>query len=82
MLDKTVQVAVQLAENLLQQFSGPKLDEITKTLLFDPQTAGGLLLSISASACDRFLGAFHDRGGDAVLVGEVMARTDPLIMIV
>ena len=61
---------------------GPKLDEITKTLLFDPQTAGGLLLSISASACDLFLGAFHDRGGDAIPVGDVLPRTDPLIMIV
>jgi F-type H+-transporting ATPase subunit b len=27
-LDKTVQVAVQLAENLLRQFAGPKLDEV------------------------------------------------------
>ena len=61
---------------------GPKLDEIRKTLLFDPQTAGGLLLSISASACDRFLSAFQDRGGDAVLVGDVLPRTDPLLMIV
>lgn len=61
---------------------GPKLDEIRKTLLFDPQTAGGLLLSISANACDRFLSAFQDRGGDAMLVGDVLPRTDPLIMIV
>ena len=61
---------------------GPKLDEIRKTLLFDPQTAGGLLLSISASACDRFLSAFQDRGGDAMLVGDVLPRTDPLITIV
>jgi selenide,water dikinase len=61
---------------------GPNLDEITKTLLFDPQTAGGLLLAISASASDRFLRAFQDRGGDAKLVGEVLPHTDPLIMIV
>lgn len=61
---------------------GPKVDEITRTLLFDPQTAGGLLLSISASASDLFLRALRDRGGDAVQVGEVLPRTDPLIMIV
>jgi selenide, water dikinase len=60
---------------------GPRVDEITKTLLFDPQTAGGLLLSISASASDRFLRALQSRGGDAVVVGEVLPRTDPLIMI-
>ena len=61
---------------------GPKVDEITKTLLFDPQTAGGLLLSMSAHASDQFLGALRNRGGDAMLVGEVLPRTDPLIVIV
>jgi selenide, water dikinase len=61
---------------------GPKVDEITKTLLFDPQTAGGLLLSISAGASDQFLRALQKRGGDAILVGEVLPRSDPLIMIV
>ena len=61
---------------------GPKVDEITKTLLFDPQTAGGLLLSISAKASTRFLRAVQNRGGAAIYVGEVLPRTDPLIMIV
>ena len=61
---------------------GPKADEVTKTLLFDPQTSGGLLLSISANASDQFLRALQNRGGDAMLVGEVLPRTDPLIMIV
>jgi selenide, water dikinase len=60
----------------------PRVDETTRTLLFDPQTAGGLLLSMSATASDRFLRAVQDRGGDATLVGEVLPRTDPLIMIV
>jgi selenide,water dikinase len=61
---------------------GPKVDQIIKTLLFDPQTAGGLLLSISAKASDQFLRALQNHGGDAMLVGEVLPRTDPLIMIV
>jgi selenide,water dikinase len=60
---------------------GPNVDEITKVLLFDPQTAGGLLLSITASASERFVHALQDRGGNAVLVGEVLPRTDPLITI-
>ncbi len=60
----------------------PKVDEITKTLLFDPQTAGGLLLSISAKASTQFLRAVQNRGGAAIYVGEVLPRTDPLIMIV
>jgi len=61
---------------------GPQVEEITKTLLFDPQTAGGLLLSMSATASERFLHAFQERGGDAMLVGTVLPRTDPLITIV
>jgi selenide,water dikinase len=61
---------------------GPNVNEITKTLLFDPQTAGGLLVSMAASASDRFLRGFGERGGRASLVGEVVPRTDPLIRIV
>jgi selenide,water dikinase len=59
----------------------PKVSEIIKSLLFDPQTAGGLLLSISASASHRFLREFQDRGGDATIVGDVLPRATPLIMI-
>jgi selenide, water dikinase len=59
----------------------PKVGEIIKTLLFDPQTAGGLLLSISASASDRFLRTVRDRGEDATIVGDVLPRGTPLIMI-
>jgi selenide, water dikinase len=61
---------------------GPGVDEVTRTLLFDPQTAGGLLLSVSANASDRFLREFRERGGNAVLIGEVLPRTEPLIRIV
>jgi selenide,water dikinase len=60
----------------------PKVSEIIKSLLFDPQTAGGLLLSISASASHRFLREFQDRGGDATIVGDVLPRATPLIMII
>lgn len=61
---------------------GPKVDEISKTLLFDPQTAGGLLLAISASASEPFLRGFRERGGTAAMVGETLPRTQPLISIV
>lgn len=61
---------------------GPNVKEITKTLLFDPQTAGGLLLSMAEKVADRFLRDFAERGGSANLVGNVLSRTDPLIRIV
>jgi selenide, water dikinase len=61
---------------------GPGVDDPTKAILFDPQTAGGLLLSISANKAEGFVRAFQARGGDATIIGEVLSQTDPLIMIV
>jgi selenide,water dikinase len=61
---------------------GSSVDETAKAILFDPQTAGGLLLSISAKKADAFVRALKGRGGDATIIGEVLSHTDPLIMIV
>jgi len=60
----------------------PEVDETTKLILFDPQTAGGLLLSISANKADPFVRALQARGGDPTIVGEVLPQTTPLIKIV
>jgi selenide, water dikinase len=70
----------EFAERIVKY--GPGVDEITRTILFDPQTAGGLLLSISAKQADPFVRTLQNRGGDGTIVGEVLPRTDPLIMIV
>jgi selenide, water dikinase len=70
----------EFAESVVQ--FGSAVKETTKTLLFDPQTAGGLLLSMSASVSDQFLTYFHNRGGAATLIGEVLPRADALITIV
>jgi selenide,water dikinase len=70
----------EFAERIVKY--GPGVDEITRTILFDPQTAGGLLLSISAKQADPFVRTLQNRGSDATIVGEVLPRTDPLIMIV
>jgi selenide,water dikinase len=69
----------EFAESVVQ--FGSDVDETAKALLFDPQTAGGLLLSMSARVSDQFLTVFHNRGGAATLVGEVLPRTDALITI-
>jgi selenide, water dikinase len=69
----------EFAESVVQ--FGSDVDETAKALLFDPQTAGGLLLSMSAKVSHQFLTVFRDRGGTATLVGEVLPRTDALITI-
>ena len=52
-----------------------------RTLLFDPQTAGGLLISVAAADADALTKALHDAKVPAVEIGEVVAATKPLISV-
>jgi selenide,water dikinase len=56
--------------------------EDVRTLLFDPQTAGGLLISVAAKSAKHLLAALRAKKIPAALVGEVLPRTKPLISIV
>ncbi len=52
-----------------------------RTLLFDPQTAGGLLISIAVDEADSMTSALQAAGVPAVEIGEVIPRTKPLIRV-
>ena len=52
-----------------------------KALLFDPQTAGGLLISIAGDDCDKLLLDMQDAGIPARRIGEVTVSQKPLIRI-
>jgi selenide,water dikinase len=52
-----------------------------RTLLFDPQTAGGLLISVSAEDAPALTRALQDAGVPAVEIGEVLPQTKPQIQI-
>jgi selenide,water dikinase len=52
-----------------------------RTLLFDPQTAGGLLISVSAEDADPLTAALLAAGVPAVEIGEVLPAAKPLITI-
>ena len=52
-----------------------------RTLLFDPQTAGGLLISIAPGEADSLTSALQAAGVPAVEIGEVIPRTKPLIRV-
>jgi selenide,water dikinase len=53
-----------------------------KTLLFDPQTAGGLLIAVADEQANKLRNALVAAGVSAVEIGEVMPETKPLISIV
>ncbi len=52
-----------------------------RSLLFDPQTAGGLLISVASEDSARLTQSLHAASVPAVRIGEVVAHTKPLIMI-
>ena len=52
-----------------------------RTLLFDPQTAGGLLISVAAEDAGALTHALQDAGVPAVEIGQVIPRTKPLILV-
>jgi selenide,water dikinase len=59
-------------------------DEVSpdlRTLLFDPQTAGGLLISVSGKDAARLTQALNNAGVSAVKIGEVSAHRKPLIQV-
>jgi len=53
-----------------------------RNLLFDPQTSGGLMASLSPEAVPAGIGAFERRGVEARAIGRVIARTSPLLHVV
>jgi selenide,water dikinase len=52
-----------------------------RTLLFDPQTAGGLLIAVSADDAGTLLHALQDASVPAIEIGEVVSNTKPLIHV-
>lgn len=56
------------------------VDEI-KALLFDPQTAGGLLISLASEHAEKLVATLQSAQVPAAQIGEVVSRTKPLIAI-
>ena len=53
-----------------------------RTLLFDPQTAGGLLIAVDANDSNRLLHALNQAEVPAVQIGEVLPQRKPVIEVV
>jgi selenide, water dikinase len=59
----------------------PSVPEDLRTLLFDPQTAGGLLISVSAKNAAPLTRDLQNAGVPAVEIGEVRPPAKPLITV-
>src|SRR5271155_2925856 len=59
----------------------PSVPDDVRTLLFDPQTAGGLLISVAAEDTGTLTRALQDAGVPAVEIGEVLMTAKPLITV-
>jgi selenide,water dikinase len=53
----------------------------TRTVLYDPQTAGGLLLSVASADSELLITALQNAGVPAVRIGEALPHGKPLICI-
>lgn len=63
------------------EFSSTIPDEI-HSLLYDPQTSGGLLIALAPNLADQLLASLKHRGVSGRIVGSVLQRRSPLIQIV
>jgi selenide, water dikinase len=57
------------------------VDETLRTLLFDPQTAGGLLISVAADSADQLQSALTQANIPSARIGMVLPQTKPLIRV-
>ena len=60
----------------------PSVPEEIRTLLFDPQTAGGLLIAVSAEGAIALTAALQNAGVPAVEIGDVLPPAKPLIRVI
>jgi selenide, water dikinase len=63
---------VSFAESIPQEY---------RDLLFDPQTSGGLLVSISPDSTDAAISALNRRGVSARRIGRVIPKTNALLLV-
>ena len=67
----------EFAECLSADAEGSSIPENLRALLYDPQTAGGLLISVAADSADPLLASLRDAGLNAAVIGSVLGPYMP-----
>jgi selenide, water dikinase len=62
----------EFAECMVADAEGASISEELRKLVYDPQTSGGLLISVSAEEAGLLLDSLRDAGVDAVQIGRVL----------
>ena len=59
-----------------------RVPQYLQDILFDPQTSGGLLISLAPKAAQLLLDRLHDAGvPEACIIGEVTNSATPMIHV-
>jgi len=59
-----------------------EIDDDRMKLMFDPQTSGGLLISLEAGEAEKLLAELHAHGiGEAAIIGEITEEHPGRIVI-
>ncbi len=69
----------EFAECMVEYEDG--IPEETKTLLFDPQTAGGLLISVASDHSSELIRSLHAADVPAIEIGQVRPHGKPIIAV-
>ncbi len=69
----------EFAEGCVEFATG--VPQETRKLLFDPQTAGGLLLSVAKDRAAEVIGALNASKAPAIAIGSVTEKAKPLIAV-
>jgi selenide,water dikinase len=69
----------EFAECVVEYENG--IPEEVKTILYDPQTAGGLLIAVAGNASVALTQSLLAAGVPAIEIGGVLPRTRPLIRV-
>jgi selenide, water dikinase len=78
--DAARRAMLDMNECLVESEDGVSDD--AKTIIFDPQTAGGLLISVASESADALRQALKAAGVPAAEIGEAILRTEPLIRVI
>ena len=67
----------EFAECVSADAPGSQIPDDLRVLMYDPQTAGGLLVSVAADSADALLGSLRGAGLNAAIIGSVIGPYMP-----